>query len=89
MNLEQLKKELKIFERSGKTSEQLNALRTVIFDSLDAKEIREAGKNSLLKELYTIANFKGLFFIRIMVREQGLPKNLAEEMEIKADYNGQ
>lgn len=83
MNLKELEKNLKYFEKTGKTSEELNTLRTTIFDSADANEIQYRVKVRLLKELYTIATLKGIFFLRVMDRTPGLPKNDQEEQELK------
>lgn len=78
--LTELDLELKKFERVGTTSEELNQLRTKIFNALDAGEIQERTKNRLLKDLYQTASLKGIFFIRAMERNtKELPKNEEEE----------
>jgi hypothetical protein len=84
MNRKQLQEGLKNFERSGRTSEELNSLRSEIFNSLDSNEIRTSTKDSLLKDLYKTASLKGIFFLRVMERNTSdLPKNEAEELARK------
>lgn len=81
MNRQQLEQSLKHFESVGKTADDLNTLRTAIFDSFDNGDIQERTKTRLLKELYLAANLKGIFFLRVMNRVPGLPKNEEEEEE--------
>lgn len=76
----ELDKKMKEFDRSGSTVEDLNTLRSEIFNSLDKHEIREETKNRLLKDLYRSASIKGIFFIRITERKtQDLPRDFEEE----------
>ncbi len=74
MNKSELSIKLKNFEKNGKTPEQLNEIRTLIFDSLDNGDIKETTKNTLLKDLYMTADLKGIFYIRVSERVKGLPK---------------
>ena len=77
---------LKEFDRSGKTVEDLNAVRTLIFNALDEGEIRESTKDKLLKDLYRSASIKGIFFVRITERKtQNLPKTPEEEAELEEE----
>lgn len=81
MNKTELEKNITYFEKTGKTSEELNSLRSEIFNSLDAGEIRTDTKNNLLKELYKIATLKNIFFLRVIERKPGLPKDEAAELK--------
>lgn len=81
MNRKELLEGLSSFEKHGKTSEELNILRIAIFDALDTKGIQMKTKDTLLKSLYQTANMKGIFFLRVMDRIPGLPKNEEEERE--------
>lgn len=77
---------LKEFDRNGKSAEDLNAVRTLIFNSLDQGDIRESTKNSLLKDLYRSASIKGIFFVRVIERKtQDLPKTPEEEAELEEE----
>jgi len=81
MNRKQLQEGLKNFERNGKTAEELNSLRSEIFNALDNNEIQTRTKDSLLKSLYITASLKGIFFLRVMERNTSdLPKNEEEEL---------
>ena len=81
MNRKELVESLKRFEKTDKSAEDLNTLRIAIFDAFDAGEIQARTKDSLLKDLYQTANMKGIFFLRVMDRKPGLPKNDEEEQE--------
>lgn len=81
MNRKELVESLKRFEKTGKSAEDLNTLRIAIFDAFDAEEIQARTKDSLLKDLYQTATMKGIFFLRVMDRKPGLPKNDDEEEE--------
>jgi len=74
---------LKAFERSGKTSEELNALRTKIFDAKNDGFITEVAKDKLIKDLYLIATLKNIFFMRITNKLPSLPKNEEEEADLE------
>ena len=66
--------------------EDLNAVRTLIFNSLDEGEIRESTKDKLLKDLYRSASIKGIFFVRVIERKtQDLPKTPEEEAELEEE----
>lgn len=67
---------LKEFDRNGKSAEDLNAVRTLIFNSLDQGDIRESTKNSLLKDLYRSASIKGIFLRKSYgEKDPGFTKN--------------
>lgn len=74
---------LKDFEKYGKDASDLNLVRTEIFDSAGNDHIDEDEKNELLKSLYSIAANKGIFFLRVMDRVPGLPK---EEESLEDSY---
>lgn len=89
MNRKELVEGLKSFEKHGKTPEDLNTLRIAIFNALDAGEIQVRTKDSLLKDLYQTASMKGIFFLRVMDRKPGLPKNDDEEEERRREEEEQ
>jgi hypothetical protein len=80
MNKKDLELAVKNFEKHGKTAEELNKLRSEIFDALDTGEIQTRTKDKLLKDLYFTASIKNIFFIRVTERKTAhLPKNEEEE----------
>jgi len=79
-----LQEALKAFERSGKTSEELNALRNKIFDAKNDGFITVAAKDKLIKDLYLTATLKGIFFMKVIDKLPGLPKT-EEEAEALAE----
>lgn len=87
MNKRELENLIENFKVNGKTATELNAVRSEIFNALDNYEIKVATKDNLLKDLYSIAQGKGVFFIRLTERKtQGLPKNDEEEAEWEESY---
>lgn len=83
MNKKELLRAINDFRQFGKDANDLNALRSEIFNSLDNDEIQEKTKNSLLQNLYESASTKGIFFLRLTERKtQDLLKT---EQDIEED----
>ena len=86
MNKKELELAVKNFEKHGKDAEELNKLRSEIFNALDANEIQTRTKDKLLKDLYMTASLKGIFFVRVMERNTAhLPKNEEEEIALQEE----
>ncbi len=80
MTKDQLERDIKEFLHNPQaTTEELNKIRTSIFDSFDNGDIVEKTKIKLLKSLYESATSKGLFFMKVMDRVRGLPKTEEDE----------
>lgn len=67
------------------TPDQLNQIRNAIFDSFDNGQITEAAKKKLLTELYEAAAKSKKFFLKVMDRKAGLPKDEADEERIRQE----
>jgi len=84
--LEKSLEDFKKSERNENDYQDVNAIRKSIFDSYENNKITERDKNSLLKSLYKIADFKNIFFIEVVARNtRDLPKNQEEEEARKTE----
>lgn len=83
MNFKNIQKEIQLFSDSKTvTSEDLNEIRSEIFDSYDNVEITDSQKLDLLRSLYSSASKKRLFYLPITERNTShLPKDSYEEEE--------
>ncbi len=85
MNKKELEGILRDFHESGKDASDLNLVRTEIFDCLDNGKITNEDKDGLLKDLYSIASNKGIFFLKVTERTPGLPKT-EDDIESEDSY---